>query len=594
MAALYLLASSPVAAQQYKMVPLSDKSGIQVDRMTQSSTATLTKATVTADLSACLGSLGGFAILGFSGPPNTTVVFKVTQTASGILGFSNSSTGPFTDTIDILVPLDATGNGESDPFYLKGVGLGQTVVSICSDQLRCVWNQVSSIVVNVAGVEWEAVNGPLDNNPNAGGGLRMFPGKATATDTDKTTVMIKVALSSEFAGKEVYVKAFDVDDPSTDNTVVDRDGSGGVDNNGTTPSINQTTGIGIGTGVTGSDGVARFTFQVSKQPGDNFRIAGACILGDRDGLTVNGVGVKDGLGQALPTDRAKISPILTVWRRVHIEVDSMGAISGNEVTGVIKRASKNTSFSFDATNLFIQGGLTDGGRFELGSRIVIDGVSYPVAEGDKKSVTVAGTIDPKLVKGKSFVLYDDDDIGDNNDSMVDGDQGEQVPTPDTSMLQDSDDPTKNIFAAAYVRPIYDLTGNQNDVPFVANMPDDSSSFLPIYRFQAQQPDTELSYWTVYLLGAYQPAIAHDNDPVEDAYLGEVDSIRGVGANVFSELLTDHEGLVTQTSSPAVVAAHEIGHLFGGQHTDGGIMTTGNSDLTFSPTTLNAIRMTNRP
>src|SRR5688572_16889786 len=155
-AALCLLAGSPAAAQ-YSIVPLSDESAIQVGGMTTpsiaaSSTSSFSAATITADISACLNGLGPFAIRGFHGPPNSTQVFKVTQTASGVLGFSNAESGPFTDTIDVPVPLDGTGNGQSAPFYMKGVGLGQTAVSICNDQQQCAWNQVTAIVVNVASV----------------------------------------------------------------------------------------------------------------------------------------------------------------------------------------------------------------------------------------------------------------------------------------------------------------------------------------------------------------------------------------------------------------------------------------------------------
>jgi len=596
-AAFYLLASSPVAAQ-YKMVPLSHGSGVQVDGMTKSSTATPTKATVTADISACLGSLGAFAIQGFSGPPNTTVVFTVTQTVPGVLAFSNSSSGPFTETINILVPLDGTGNGESNPFYLNGVGLGQTVVSICNDQQYCVWNQASAIVVNVASIEWEAVKSPLDNNPNAGGGLRIFPEKTSPGDTatDKTMVVVKVALSAEHS-KAVYLKAFDVDDPSTDDTTVDRDGPGGIDNNGTTPSIDPNGGTGFASGLTGPDGVARFTFQVSKQPGDNFRVAGACLVSDRDGLTVNGVGIKDASQQPLPTDRAKITPLLTVWRRLHIEVDSMGPVQGNFVEGTVTKAANPSK---GETKLTLSA-LDDYPRFETG-RIAIDGVgSFPVVGSGTKTVTVQGTVADADVMNKQFTLVDDDDFNDNNGKNLDGDMGEDLTAPNTDWVMDSDDPAANVFAPAYVRPTYDLSNPTPKVPFILNYAGTGDNPMITYEgFDNKGIKGDIDFWADYLLGAYQAPLDQDGD-------GDTITAWGYGntegASVFLEAgrpleesrYADKTAFVNQ----AATTGHELGHWFQpfdctktkNKDPEGGLMCWPNvrKKGSFSAVTLNLIR-----
>jgi hypothetical protein len=605
-AAFCLLASSPVAAQ-YKMVSLSDGNGLQVEGTTKSSTATPTKATITANISACLGSLGAFAIEGFSGPPNTTEVFTVTQTVPDVLGFSNSSSGPFTDTIDIAVPLDATGNGESAPFYLNGVGLGQTVVSICNDQQYCVWNQASAIVVNVASVEWEAVNSPLDNNPNAGGGLRIFPDRDTATDTatDKTTVVVKIALSAEHS-KAVYLKAFDVDDPSTDNTVVDRDGSGGIDNRGTTSTINRDIGSIAADLVTGPDGVARIYFQVSKQPGDNFRIAGACLLPDRDGLKVSGVGVKDAADQPLPTDRAKISPMLTVWRRLHIEVDTMGPVQGNlaegSIVGAGKPAKGQTALTLQPLGDRDTAALADIGRFAPG-RITIGDVGYPVVAHSKAdTITVQGEIASDAI-GKSFQLFDDDDFNDNDGANFDGDIGEELTEPDRHLVQYSDKPEENVFAPAYVKPIYDLSNPTPKVPFVLNYADTQYQTLLSYyyaQFDNKANFGNSDFWTAYLLGAYQGILTEDWDGK-----GDKASLFGVcdnrfGASVFLEpgRLKESTRYASNPSvSLAATTAHELGHLFRNSDTrDGGLMTWPNrrKRATFSDDNLANIRDTVYP
>jgi hypothetical protein len=556
-AALYLLASSPVAAQ-YTIVPLSgDESGIQVGGIAKSSTASLTKAAVTADLSACKGSLGSFEIKGFNGPPNTTQIFKVTQTASGILGFSNTSSGLFTDNLDIDVPLDAKGNGVSNPFYLKGVDLGQTIVSICNDQLGCVWNQVSSIVVRVNSVEWEVIASPLDANPNAGGGLRIFPEKTTPTDTtDRTTVMVKVTLSAEYS-KPVYLKVFDVDDPSSNNLVLDKDGPGGIDNKGTTPNLSSIDGTSTADLTTGSDGVVRIIFHVSKQPGDNFRATGTCLMPDRDGLTVNGVGVKDASGQPLPTDVAKITPLLTIWRRLHIEVDSMGPVQGNFVEGTITRAHSTNK---GTTVLTLLDPLEDYRRFETGRITIEDVGAFPIERSRAGTVTVQGVIaqDPA---GKHFTLVDDDDFNDNDDEP-DGDEGEDLTAPDRSWVQESDDRAANVFAPAYIKPTYDLNDQnlQPKVPFARNA--DITDFWDY--FDNRRYVGNKNYWVAYLLGAYQYLTSNDGDPDGEVVQWGSGSLSW-GAAVFLEtgrpLETTRYADKASFVNQAATTAHELGHWF---------------------------------
>ncbi|HEV2851348.1 MAG TPA: hypothetical protein VHC97_00940 [Thermoanaerobaculia bacterium] len=607
-AALYLLASSPVAAQ-YTMVSLSDEGGVQVAGRAVSATAT-----ITSDISACLEGVGAFAIRGFDGPPNTIQFFKVTQTVSFVLGFSNSLAFPFTDTINILVPLDENGNGESDPFYIKGVGLGQTAVYICNDQQQCAapFNPATAIVVKVDSVDWEAtIDSPLDDNPNTGGGRRIFPEKKfpgdPTPDRERTKVKVKIALSAEHA-RLVHLKAFDVDDPSTDNTVVDKDGPGGIDNRGTTPSIGSVSGIGTASGMTGPDGTAEFTFQVSKQPGDNFRIAGTCIAADRDGLTVDGVGVKDSSGRPLPTNIAKITPMLTVWRRLHIEVDSMEPVAGNVVEGTVTKA--RPSERKGRTVVILADAFNDHLRFQPG-RITIDGIgSFPVVDTNSSTVTVQGVIaqDPA---DRHFVLVDDDDFNDNDVNALDGDTegviGEDLIEPDRSIVDASDDPGRNVFAPAYVKPTYDLSNPNPKVPFLLNYPGTRRNPVGIaYNgFDNRGTSPDIDFWTAYLLGAYQGTIDEDGDG------GDASTVWGygdtTGASIFLEVgrpweeqkYADKAAFVNQ----AATTAHELGHWFnapdcnkGNPDPEGGLMCWPNfrKKGSFSAKDLNYIRCKGLP
>lgn len=63
------------------------------------------------------------------------------------------------------------------------------------------------------------------------------------------------------------------------------------------------------------------------QPGDNFRVAATCDPGLLATLNNDNVPANN---QQVPSFNGKITDVLTVWRRLHVEVDSMGAPPGNE------------------------------------------------------------------------------------------------------------------------------------------------------------------------------------------------------------------------------------------------------------------------
>ena len=118
-------------------------------------------------------------------------------------------------------------------------------------------------VVNVASIEFQTMphNLPLDNNPNAGNGLRIFPEKKTPDDDafnliTRRQVKVQAQLSHARSGVTILFMVFDVDDPSTDNTIVDMTGPKGNDNRG---------GFGLynTTAITDADGKASVSLRVS-------------------------------------------------------------------------------------------------------------------------------------------------------------------------------------------------------------------------------------------------------------------------------------------------------------------------------------------
>ena len=82
------------------------------------------------------------------------------------------------------------------------------------------------------------------------------------------------------------------------------------------------------------NGVFTTDFTLAHQPGDNHRVA-AVVLDEwlLDELTDNNV---PGSDDELFSFVGGLSPLLTVWRRLHLDLDSMGPVTGNFVTGTVE------------------------------------------------------------------------------------------------------------------------------------------------------------------------------------------------------------------------------------------------------------------
>lgn len=548
----------------------------------------------------CLGDLFGTFIQVSGHNPGTTLNFQVSSGPTGIVAFSLSQSGPFTDSITVAVTVGSNGSGQSNVFFIKPLQLGQTTYSACANS-TCI-SPVPIRVIGVASVVFEAIDSPLDSNPNAGGGMRIFPDRLSEADAvQRQAVRVRAVLSDPIQNVNVVFQYFDLDDPSSDDPDLDINGATGNDNRGSAGFIS-TTGQSV---KTDASGVATLVFGVSMQPGDNFRIAATCEaeltrpVQYLTGIVVNGINLRDAEGNQLPTGRGKITDMLTVWRRVHIETDSMGPVFDNNVNGIIERIQHHTHANTSVLNL---DKLTDDRNSFEGGRAVIGPLgslgSFEIVSNSRDRVTVKGIV-PLTALGESFILFDDDDFNKNDGTNPIGDTGEDIPAPDTSLLQESDDPAQNVLAPAYIRPIYDLPGNQDDVPFLLNIPDDDTFLLASYRFDNSGRKTS-QFWIIYLLNSYQHDSNRDADPEnEGAILGIVDDVTdsepgviGEGASIFVEPVseaTSQEPFGAGCRANAA-AAHEIGHLFGAEHEDGALMGSSCSNpLFFSPRSLGKIR-----
>src|SRR5205814_1668866 len=126
----------------------------------------------------------------------------------------------------------------------------------------------------------------------------------------------------------LILSTFDVDDPSTDDTPVDPNKSEGNDNRGRIPARAGALPGGQGTVSLRTDatGFLRVAFTPTMQPGDNFKVAVGCDASYLNSLEPKGDptgagGVVEKNGNPIDPTKAILSPMLTVWRTVHIELD---------------------------------------------------------------------------------------------------------------------------------------------------------------------------------------------------------------------------------------------------------------------------------
>ena len=274
--------------------------------------------------------------------------------------------------------------------------------------------------MGVTGITWRGRSNSasnadtLDGDTNWPAGLlpsawRVFPDARYTTNgvepNARDRVTVELGLSAPPPQPvTLYLRSFDVDDPTAATNAVDNE-STDDDNRGTTPArAGQFTGQSSGLLALTFAANVRETnaeFQVTMQPGDNFRVAVNADsnfllrLENRD--TTQHVGSTEAVMNAnkqrichpnvsgAPADRELrlstnyASEVLTVWRFLHVEVDSMAAVTNNEVSGSITAIhGAGSSATNLVLNVNLRTGLTpndlsanlssgnDNGRFENG------------------------------------------------------------------------------------------------------------------------------------------------------------------------------------------------------------------------------------
>lgn len=509
---------------------------------------------------------------------------------------------------------------------------------------------VCILTPTVQSVSFETINSPV--TAISGDSNRIFPDRDNPGDQrNMRIVRVRAQLAQAVQGIPVYFRNFDVDDPSSD-SIIDPNGNTGNDNNGERDAQGNWTPQSAGTlsaisALTDANGMATVDFTVTRQPGDNFMVAASTESNYLNGVTVSGTGLQDSSGNPIQTSsgRARRTNLLTVWRRLHIEVDSMGEsvenfVLGNIATTMKLRVNQTATVNINPTSpqtlIPLEHNSYEGGILTVGN------ISLPVtcviANGETcntaNTVTVkntGGTV-VTLFAGNQFQLFDDDDFNNDDGASPDGDTGEDIPGPDeinaTTLLQPNDTLCSqaittncNVFASAYIHPMYDITTDISDNTVFQSHLEENINITNVFSQDFDQIGTEASqdFWTILVYGAYQRwrlpdpfpgGLGYDADPPDtngdgnpngcpEASYGTTNAFapNALGSSINMEVSRPREYPLNYQSRPvsrAWTLAHEVGHLFGGIHEDGGIMATTctRSAITgwaFDPTTIERLR-----
>ena len=381
------------------------------------------------------------------------------------------------------------------------------------------------------------------------------------------------------AGLMVYFKVFDVDDPfdqlhpnMPNVSLIDSDTTGA--DNGPTGEQPWTA-----TGTTDGNGKATVTFTVSMQPGNNWR-AGASVLEDAVNQATqtkaNSLGAGFASGYSVPL---VWSPMLTAWRKLWIERDTMQApgLTQMTITGTAGAVSANIPVAGQSTvdlgqnlpaefsdlNLYEEGTI----RF-FGCPTGTD--TFPIMESTSNTsghdyVVVLG-LPGACAAGSAYLLRDDDAPG-------------VLPRyPGGGQL------LIDAFADAYILPVYAGPQYEDVVPFDMHL-----SYLDWTSGawdNGRDLQSSVSFWSCLIVGCWEASEDWDADPdlcfslappysarpgAEGVESGCTDGGSGRVA-IYMQALDDDFGCI-RTTDEAHTVTHEIGHSCGshGGHVPDSIM-----------------------
>ena len=528
---------------------------------------------------------------------------------------------------------------------------------------------VATLIVPRIEVLWETKSGntALDANTNTGRGIRIYPDATSPTDNTagRNVVRVRVKTTPAVTNYPVRLRWFDVDDPTSEGSdmrfVIDA--NDGVN----APRGNDNRGGGAGVAQTiltlDNTGQAVTDFDVSWQPGDNFRIAAILNTPGAD-THINQLQVTNAIAPmyvASGTNQiaefvGALSPMLTVWRKLHLEFDSMTAPpatgpEANFVSATISGFRPNFPASGRSHVAVVHGGMDDGsGLFERG-KLEIAGVgtfaitnSWTLAYVNGRGGTTVEIFGAPggLTNGQPVKLYDDDDRYLTNDPLYPSNLALQSPPlPATNQVAPFILAAQPKFGAAYLTLVNaNAQAGWNTtqiIPFKLQEPG-YSIFGTVFdngNLQLKGQDRP-EFWAFSVVFGYQSDFTDDGESDEETPLsGGTPETRvptipehlyiAIGYSaVFLENIRDYEfgkrfpsdpvpgDFVHSIKAPSLrdkyiqrlnaVIAHEIGHPPGRKsetddHNEDDLMITGApqgfTKEKFAPKTVNRFRQATR-
>lgn len=419
-----------------------------------------------------------------------------------------------------------------------------------------------SLLPTIYSVTFEPVNSALDRNPNAGEGQRIFPDSQNPGESvNRRRVLVKATISPARPNVAVYLKSYDLDDPSTDEAPVDTNGSQGNDNRGDAGTP-QSAGILEVAGsnctlelqglkcLTDAAGTVSIEFTTTMHPGDNFAVAASTLPAYLNGIVVSGIDLADSSGNVISQSpfsmpaRAKRTEMLTVWRRLHLEVDSMGNVGEvNKVTGtVVANGSKLAPGEHDIQ--VVTASPLEVNRFSNG-RVDIGGNPFRVKGNGAGSIRIIVEATVRIQNGTPFTLYDDDDYNADDSGYQDGDRNEPVVQLPNSFKLLSDNPLgdtfrdRNVFGVAYILPEYHWAYarqyNQTNLQFELNVEagvNGATIINVLDRNRDSKNDERDDFWVAYVLVGYQGPLLKDFDGLDPTGTTQEGAWLGAAASPF--------------------------------------------------------------
>jgi hypothetical protein len=472
-------------------------------------------------------------------------------------------------------------------------------------------------------VKWVAASdSPLTTNTGPGGGKAIFPDRQKPStekghadpNTHQWVSVVATVRPIPPVGTTIRFRSFDVDDPST-NPTINWNGVGvGSDNHGWPRGghfKSATLVSAIADAETDAAGQAKVEFHVTFQPGDNFRIA-ADFFGATGLASLNDDNVPAGNDQ-LPNCSAGLTDMLTVWRRLWIEQDSMAALKGTDNIIISSGPPAQVTVNSPSPGL---------STVRLGFNLVLSGFST-INQFEEGKITFGG-----LPAGSNvFVIYSSTANYTSGDSVVViGVPGPGAIAPGTTFeLVDDDDRTllphfpsagavgQNAFAKAYINLCYH-PASRSIIPFNMNL-FDLEQLVNASWTSGKQLETHQDSWCFLIVGCYQPEQRGDGDPDYQREIGPKpytspgeDPVvtKGVTpggawtrdsnecAAIFLETIRDCDAYSRNTTSMVpIIVSHEIAHALTPTHDVGGIFDhePAPSDVDFMPETILRMRKT---